>query len=303
MKTRCWCRSVVCLAVVLTAYGATAAAQVPVSSLYVEVAGEAVTVRAEAVSIREVLDELARQSSLKLVLLTPLDVPVSVKFERRLLPDAIKSILHGQNFALQYARVLPEHERAGQVRPNTLWVLPGTVADRRDEPEEVAGTLVPEPENVIVTAAHSLSDEDLKVRLQAVLMLAVVEDERSALALAPALLDTDAVIREEAAEALGGIGGRDALELLEYALMDLDKDVRETAIEAFAEIGGDEAAQALAPALKDADARVRTDAVDALGEIGGATATNLLRQALADEEPDIREIAAGYLATLPSRGP
>ena len=104
-------------------HGATAAAQAPAGSLYVEVAGEAVTVRAEAVSIREVLDELAYQSGLKLVLLTPLDAPVTVAFDRRLLPDAIRIILRNQNFALQYAQALPESGEATPVRPATLWVL------------------------------------------------------------------------------------------------------------------------------------------------------------------------------------
>lgn len=276
--------------------------------LHVEVNGELVTVRAEAVSIRTLLEELTRHSKLQVVMEAPLEESVTVTCEQQSMPDVIRAILRHRNYALQYAQPDATPDKSGGSRPNVLWVYSGSTLDGAGddvavyEPQTVTPHAVaPDPQEV---AGHGPAGADVVKRRQAVLTLADSgsKGEQAMVALAVALVDADAGVREEAVDALADIGGPAALGLLESALRDPDRAVRETAIEAIAGIGGDEAASALTPLLNDADAGLRTDAVDALGEIGGDTATELLQRALADEQAEIREVAAGYLATLSRRG-
>lgn len=278
-------------------------------SLHVEVNGEQVTVRAEAVSIRTLLEALTQHGNLQVVMEAPLEEIVTVACEQLSMPDVIRAILRHRNYALQYAQPDAAPDKPGLSRPNVLWVYPGSTLDGTGD--DVAAYV---PETVTLHAVssdpqevtgHGPAGADVVKRRQAVLTLADSgsKGEQAMMALAVALVDTDAGVREEAVDALADIGGPAALGLLENALHDPDRAVRETAIEAIAGIGGDEAASALTPLLNDADAGLRTDAVDALGEIGGATAIELLQRALADEQADIREVAAGYLATLSDRGP
>ncbi len=264
---------------------------------YFEVAteDEFVTVKARDVSVRAVLQEVARQSDCAIVSHEPLDERVTLDFQRLPLPEALARILRDQSFVLRASTGSPSDHRK-------LWVLSKGLGG------EYVSHLVPpavyfedldalRTEESMGSLSLALADADANVRVDAVSTLADARGDESAAGLAAAALsDGVSSVREEAVYALGEIGGAIALRALKQALLDPDDDVREAAIEAFANLGGDESAMALAVALIDSDVSVRAAAVDALGEMGGATANRLLRQALVDEESSIRESAAELLA-------
>ncbi len=272
--------------------------------LHVEITDEIVTVKARDVTVKDLIEEIARQSGLVVVLHDPLDERVTMELHRLPLPEAMGRILRDQSFALQYVQPLSSTGNSSDAHPSRLWVFSKGPADDYARQDAVKGLGALNADEVIVPLSLALADDDANVRLEAVSALANVGSDQATAALAAAALsDGDSSVREEAVYALGEIGGETGMQVLEQALMDPDNRVREAAVEAFADIGGDESALALAVALNDEDASLRAEAVDALGEIGGETAIRLLQQALADEQSSIREAAAEFLAELSSQEP
>ena len=244
--------------------------------MQVEVSGDAVSVRARDVPVRDLIEEIAGQADLVISLDDPLLAPANIEFQHLPLAVAIRRILGDHGFVLEYAPVA-----GAAARPHRLWVL-------SSGPEESS-------------AIPSTSPRDnTHQRLQWVSALYAKGGDEATRALAAAALnDADRAVRREAVHALGEIAGESGIETLEQALMDADRGVRLTAAAAFGEIGGDHSARALAAALDDEDPAVRQEAVDSLGEIGGPTAGVLLRQALDDDHRAVREAAAENLAELP----
>lgn len=233
--------------------------------LNAEITSGLVTLIAHDVTVKQLVEEIAHQGGIRLMLYKPLDERVTLEFRQLPLQQAVGRILRGQNYALQCVQPLCSAVDPDERVQGTLWVF---------------------------------STDDTYVRLAAVSDPADTGSEQPAVILATALGDRDASVREEAVDVLSEINGEVAIPFLEQALIDPDSDVREAAIAALTDIGGDQAARALATALNDENAALREDAVDALGDIGGKTATGLLQQALTDQENTIREAAADYLAEL-----
>ncbi len=261
------------------------------TDLYVEVIGDLVTVRARDVTVRNVLQEIARQGDLVLVLRDALDERITLEFERLPLPEAMQRVLRDRDYTLQYVR---PPARAGNDQANRLWVLSDAAEDSR-----VRNSKALAANEANTPSSLGLMHESPAVRLKAVSELADSGGPEATAALAVAALsDADDSVREEAVHALGEMGEETGVPVLEHALKDPDARVREAAIDAFVNLGGDDSARALAVALSDRDAAIRAEAVKALGEIGGETALRLLRQAMTDENSTIREAATELHAEL-----
>lgn len=228
-----------------------------------------VTVRVQNVSIKNVLETIADQSDLVLVLNDPLTESITMEMERLPFAEAIASILDGRNFALQHA----------QPASGTLWVFSDGTGQEFSSSEavELQGNSI--LKDAFTEAVTSHTDDSITPS-------------------SAALNHDDKNIRLAAVDALGDTGSNNAVQALEQALLDSATEVREAAIEAFTEIGGVESARALVVALNDEDAELREDAVEALGEIGGLTAIRLLEKALGDPQIEIQEAAAEILSEL-----
>jgi HEAT repeat protein len=169
----------------------------------------------------------------------------------------------------------------------------------------------------------ALSDEDPRVRLETVRILAKRPGRGNEDLLRPLLHDPDMWIRSEAirllaerggdgiadtllllvndpvgmiqiavCEAMGKLGVRGSLPALHRLLSSTDPDVKQAAVTAVGEIGGDEVAGHVLPLLDDSHWGVRAAAAVALGRARVAQALPRLRE-LADRDPDqlVRESA------------
>ena len=239
------------------------------SAPFIQFANDLLTVKVKGLPLKELLDEIARQSGLAVVVSESLDNKITIQFDQLPFDEGMRLILRHHSFALAYAQQTPG-ERHSTV-PETLWIF------------SKGGKGYPTKSTVLDGHTRRTS------------LKHVPPDIRR---LEAALISGDSSEREDAVDALGESGRPEAVELLSMALEDADEDVREAAVDALEEIGGDEAAQALAIALEDEDSSVREEAVEAPGEIGGETAMGLLEQALADADESIRETAADILAEL-----
>lgn len=303
------------------------------SYLNVEMSDDLVTLTAYNVSVRDVLDEIARQSDLMVVSHGPLHGRLTLELERLPLFEALRRIMRGQSYLLHQAQAATGARIANHARQGTLWVFsdgsandPGyteaashSVWETRSAIEVLQSQLMSDDirvrqdaikglrrlkvNEVIAPLSYALTDEDKKVRVKAIYALADIGGEDAVAAMAAAAGDENAWVRAETAYALGTLGGDTAIQVLKHALQDADPNVRETAIEAFTDIGGGQSARALAVALQDTDATLRVEAIEALADVGGETAMRLLNQALEDQDNDVRQAASEALAELLSQDP
>ena len=240
----------------------------------VRFADERLTVKVRDIPLRELLKEVAWESGLALVLLSPLQNRVTIEFHGLRLDKALRRILRHRNFVVEYDEQTAKAGKSMVIRPAKLWVFGNEDGD------------YPVKTIVFETAEPRLPQE--LTALEEAVMRASFES-------------TNPENREDAVEMLGQSGSPDAIAKLSLALTDENTDVREAAIDALADIGGDEAAQALAVMLQDEDAALREDTVEALGVIGGDVAMNLLEQAVHDNDEFVRETAAELLSQIKSQ--
>ncbi len=303
------------------------------SYLNVEMSDDLVTLEAHNVGVREVLDEIARQSDLIVVSHGLLHGRLTVELERLSLSQALRRIMRGQSYLLHQAQPATGTRIANHERRSTLWVFsdgaaaePGhdqaagrSSSDTASVIEALQAQLMSDDirlryeaikslrrldvNEVIAPLSYALADEDEKVRVKAIYALADIGGDNAAAAMAAATADENAWVRAETAYALGTLGGATAIQVLKHALHDANSDVRESAIEAFTDIGGGQSAAALAVALQDADASLRVEAVDALADIGGDAAVSVLYRALENQDKAVRKAANEALTALLSEDP
>ena len=240
----------------------------------VRFADERLTVKVRDIPLRGLLKEVAWESGLALVLLSPLQDRVTIEFHGLRLDKALRRILRHRNFVVEYDEQVDKAGKSVVIRPARLWVF------GNEDGDYSVKTIVFE------TAEPRLPQE--LTALEEAVMQASFES-------------TNPENREDAVEMLGQSGSPDAIAKLSLALTDENTDVREAAIDALTDIGGDEAAQALAVMLQDEDAALREDTVEALGVIGGDVAMNLLEQAVHDNDEFVRETAAELLSQIKSQ--
>ncbi len=288
------------------------------SYLNVEMSDDLVTLQAHNVGVRDVLDEIARQSDLIVVSYAPLHGRLTLELERLPLFDALRSIMRGQSYLLHQAQAVTGARIADDERQSTLWVFSDGSAndpdyteaasysvreitsaievlrsqlmssDIRVRQEAIKGLRKLKVNEVIAPLSYALADEDKKVRVKAIYALVDIGGDDAVAALAAAAGDENAWVRAETAYAMGMLGGDTAIQILKHMLHDADSDVRESAIEALQDIGGEQSARALAVALQDTDAALRVEAIEALADIGGETAMRLLGQALENQDNGVR---------------
>ena len=255
--------------------------------------------------MNELLEEIAEQSGLTLLLLEPVKAPISIEFDRLSLESALHRILGGRGFALTYAQSDGRERPQGAPKPKVLWVfakrekLPATGAPYGEQSVQAASHPEVAPEDS--TAKTLLTSSDPWEREDAAEALGDRRQPEAIEVLGLALQDENEEVREAAIHALIRIGSDHAARTIAVALRDRDVSVRKEAIEALGKIGGGDAIQALGSMLRDEDPWLREETVEALGKIGGESAITLLQQALHDEDRFVRESAAEALTVARKR--
>lgn len=230
------------------------------------------TVKAKDIPFERVLEEIANQIRIEIVLYGPPGELVSADFSDLPLENGLKRLARNFNYVLIYK---PEGANAARLEIKAMLIF----SKERNRSKESSGSRVIVPqerasresgEASFDSVAQALQHKDAEVRENAVDSLAELKDERATVLLSEVLLsDRDSDVRESAAEALGDLGGPKAVESLTRALKDKDAGVRESAIESLATVGGDEAVRPLMDALTDEDEDVREAAALALKTITG----------------------------------
>lgn len=275
-----------CLAAGLTFFSSISMAAQIHPALRVDVNGGSVTIIANDVPVRDIVEEIGMQSGIIVYSSAALDTPVTYSIEDEAIPRAIRRILKHQNFTLHYVSDVATGE---PVFGGRLWILP----DRNSAATSSWSAGEPSRE---WTLKYAAGDPE-KNRLLAVTNLAT-EDEQSGVTeeLLAAMNDPSEAVRAEVAYGLGELHEPAAVKLLKNALYDPDKRVRVASITALAESGDDGAAIVLSDLLSDKDESIRSEVIHALADIGGNVAGQFLQQALADSNEVNRETAADYLA-------
>jgi HEAT repeat protein len=301
------------------------------SYLDVEVSNDLVTLTAHNVGVRDILDEIARQSDLIVVSHGSLHTRITLELEQLPLFDAVRRVMRGESYLLYQAQESTGTGIAKHARQGTLWIFSDGPANDPDKTETASYSVGESTSDVevlqsqlmsgdirakreaikdlrklnvneaIAPLSYALVDEDKSVRVKAVYALANIGGEDAVAAMAIAAGDENSWVRAETAYALGTIGGDTAMQVLKHALRDPDSNVRETAIEALQDIGGMQSTRALAVALQDTDASLRVEAIEALVDIGGKTAMSLLDQASEDQDNGVRQAAKEAMAELLSQ--
>ncbi|HIE94364.1 MAG TPA: hypothetical protein EYQ83_16440 [Acidobacteria bacterium] len=250
------------------------------------------TVAAHDASLRGLIEEISRESGVRLERADALRGDVTVRFRRRTLEDGLALILSGWRYALTSesgqglgGSTEPSLFRLRVIGPRTVsFRAPAATAPPADQ---AAHQPIRESADGPGPFEALLASDDLTVV------------RRAGLA---ALRDPDRWVRARAVNALAARGGDDAVTLLEVALRDAEIGLRLDAIEALRRIGGDRAARGLTGVLHDRSRLHRLRAVDALGAIGGSTAMQLLDYVQAvDHDETVRAAAADQLAVLRAR--
>ena len=238
------------------------------------------TVAAHDAVLRELVDEISRETGVQLEGRDRLQGEVTVRFRRRTVREALTLVLAGWRYTFT-----PESVAAADGGDGTTLARVRILGPRRTPVPTAAADQRARPDAATRgTVDGGLDSEDPALA------------RRAGLA---ALRDSDRGVRATAVRSLATRGGDDAVSLLELALRDSDIGIRLDVIEALRTIGGDRAARGLTSVLHDRSRLLRLRAVDALGTIGGPTARQLLDYVQAvDRDGTVRALAGEWLANL-----
>ena len=245
-----------------------------------------VTVHAENARLSDVVEQLAAEFDLRLVLHADLGHSVSVRVTEKILPDAIADILANHSYQLFVGA--PGEGDAGDEVPGTLWVFS-------------EGSSLAPASTVFLEAV--LFHGSFREKKEAIRELGRLATPAAVQALSLALSDGNAEIRGSAFEALETMGSDDAIAAISSAALDADPWVRAEAVTALASGDSDSAAQYLSLSLDDPDPRVRMAVIEALadvpfGSVPSEQAVAALNRALSDEDPDVRMQALDSIEEL-----
>ena len=271
----------------------------------VRVANGLLTLDVHEALLSDLIEEIARQSGLVLEGQTSLIERITAQFQQMRLDEALRVVLDGQSYALEYSLVAGDGGGLGRI-PTRLRIFRREGGSRassgpanHEDQANLGNVSIDLPRLAAVLEGPDDGDGQFD-KWDAIEALGESGQAEGALPLLRfALADQDEDVRQAAVEALATLGGAGAAEALEIALRDQESWIREEAIEALEAIGGDRAAQSLVVALQDEDADLREQAVEALGELGGPTALQLLEYAwAADSDDAVRTAAAEWLEVL-----
>ena len=276
-----------------------AGANEPSGQLSVQFDDDLISLNADNVALQDVLQEIAKQTNLRLVQHVALDRTITLIVVKQSLPEVLATILRNDSYLL-FQRVANDDEiELRNPVPGTLWIFSkgsslapaatifleevlynGNYREKKQAIRELRrlGTT-----DAAHTLSFALSDADSRVRDLAFEALARIGSDEALAAIASAAVDSDPWVRSEAANALASSDANSAVQYLHLALGDPDPRVRMAVIEAFADNPGEQAVAALSLALRDEDPDVRMHAVDALDEIGDEFAFAALMRARSRE--------------------
>jgi hypothetical protein len=205
-----------------------------------------VTLKAQNISQRQILEGLAKQFNFELITAGPLDEPRSMEIDGKPWEEALKRALTPASWAFVYdssggqprlAKVFVFPLKADTAAPGRVASGPGRVAELTPPPRpaaELPGSSAPQAvdPNAEASMGELLNAEDDETRALALVGLAATGGEQAIAALRQALQDREPWIRETAIEALAEIGGEQAMQGLQLALRDENEEVRKAAEEA-----------------------------------------------------------------------
>jgi hypothetical protein len=270
--------------------------------------GDLLTIHASNVPVREVLQEVAAATDLRIVQHAPLAGIVSLRLERVSLAIALDRILARDSYQLYQG--VPDSPI-----PRVLWIfsagaevasaadiffeaviLYGSLAEKREAIRELQRLGTPE---AVEALSLGIGDDDPRVRAAALAALSRIGSDAALAAVASATADADPWVRGQAVDALSVGDSESALKYLNLAFTDPDPNVRLAVIEAFADNPGDQSIAILGLALRDDDPVVRMHAVDALEAIGGELAFATLMRARGGADADAIDESLSLLMQEP----
>ncbi len=205
-----------------------------------------VTLKAQDISQRRILEGLAKQLNFELIVGGPLEERRSMEIEGKPWEEVLKKALTPASWAFVYdssgeqprlAKVFVFPLKNDGSVPGRPSSGPGRVAEptpARPRADNFPGNPSPqalEP-NSDTSVGELLEAEDDETRALALVGLATTGGDQAIVALRQALQDKEPWIRETAVEALAEIGGEQAIQGLQLALRDENEDVRKAAEEA-----------------------------------------------------------------------
>lgn len=264
--------------------------------LEVKYQNELLSVNAVNFILSEVLNEITKQTGLKISLLGRLDERISVHVENLSLDKALSKIIGNKaNYIFYY------NQKVSEDGTNLLHLAEVKVYPQEKRLPLFSGS---NPQIVQEGSPQStlLKISEVPGETQ---RLAETNSKRSEIAkekigeeLLGALKSSESEVRENAVFALGEIGDHRAIEPLIQSLKDDNPWVRESAAYALARIGDRKAVEPLIKSLSDENPWVRESAVRALGAIGDEKAVEPIMKLLNDEDGDVRESAAEVLKSI-----
>jgi hypothetical protein len=215
--------------------------------------------------LRSVLDEVIKQTGLKITIFGPLDEKVSVRLDNFSLDKALSKIIGNRaNFIFYYSQKV-----SGGSSPAVQ------LTEVKVYPQEKGGYTTTSESPPQATSEKPPSSTVAKVPL------------------------TPKDVLKKSPETGGEGMDKDKVgEDLIGALKSRDGEVRESAAYALAEIGDKKAVEPLIKSLDDENSWVRESAVRALGELRDERSIEPLKKLLSDEDGDVRESASEVLKQM-----
>jgi len=260
------------------------------------------SVRILGVPLREVLQAIARRTSVPIFVDPAVEATVVAAFEGVPVDEALRRLLREQSFVFDYRRA----ESLGASELTQVRVYPpGTRVSPGAQRATTSGEPVSDnrPRELTAEAAGASDPADRKGAVEA---LHEDSDDRRRQLTVEALGASDPAARKRAVEELHDSREAEAIPTLVMALNDVDAEVRVKALLALQELGIATAMQALAPepfveAVKsDPDPGVRRAALDVVGALADESqnqeAIAAIEHARHDPDPHIRQLAEDLVA-------
>jgi hypothetical protein len=282
-------RSSLSVQVDVPALSAAQKAPVQNSSLSVQVENGLLTLQARNTPLRDLLQQIASQVGVEIVVYGAVEQPVSGDFNRVFIEDVLRRITQDLNSVFLYKSQL-----AGQTSPPLMEKVllytneaPNTkgpalpivfrpdakLASPASPQQSVRSASIPDPEEMQVEGGEE-------------------GDELSLESLTEMANNEDSSVREEAVGLLGDLEDGSGIEQIAKLLHNDDEEqVRRLAAEVLGNLGDQQAVQALGKALSDRSAEVRTTVVYALGQMASEEAVVFLKKATKDRNEEVRQAA------------
>ncbi|MCP4408878.1 MAG: hypothetical protein GY807_14170 [Gammaproteobacteria bacterium] len=168
--------------------------------LHVEISNDLITVQAREVTTKNLLDRIAHQSCLSVILYGPLEERLTMELHGLPLPEAMRRILHNESFILQSVQPSSCAKQSNDVSFNKLWVFSKAAETDHSRQLIVNNWVAPNADKRTAPWNEALTDsDDARMRLETVSELAIAGGSQAAAVLAIAALgDENVSVREEA---------------------------------------------------------------------------------------------------------